>query len=885
MRSHVISAVFKRNVTSYFSGMLGYLFIVVFVVAGAFAAFNARFFANNLANLDQLSYWFPYLLLFLVPAITMTVWSDEKKLGTDELLFTLPASDFEILIGKYLAVLAVYTIALLFSLAHVFVLTYYGSPDLGVVATTYVGYWLAGAALVAVGMFASVLTGSVTVAFVLGAALCAIPIFIGMVPGMDWLRELSVIERLRDFTLGVIPLQGVIYFVSLAAFALYLNAVMIARRHWAGGQRGTSMGWQFVARAVSLAVALICVNYIVSMGNARADMTAEKLFTPSQTTRQVIASIPDDKPVTIEVYLSPVEDVPQQYVAIRKKLVGLLRDLESRGGSKLQVHWVEVQPFSEAAETAEKWGIQPRTVTTEDQGGRYVRREIFLGTVTRSGYDEVVVPFYGVGDSVEYELTRSLGTVSNAERLTVGILDTDAKLMGGFNMQRMSSDPEWRIVTELKKQYNVIAVSPDAPIEEQMDVLIAVMPSSLTEQQLPHLVDYVKSGRPTLIFDDPVPAWSIDGMGSPTMAPLMPKPSPGGGGMFGMQQQQGEPKAFGGRLTPLLNALDIAWDPGEVVFDAFNPHPKYEVQPEIIFVKPESGSRGAFNPESPITKDLREMVMFLPGSVKPRDATRNEFTKLLLTGARNSGTLGWDDITQPGMFGGRMLRGAIPRTIDEYAHILAAEIRSKGSTSGDKGLNAIFVADSDVIGNQSFALREADYIDIPIDNVTFVLNAVDALAGEDRYLALRSRTPQERILEVIEQRRQQYTEEQLKERAKARADAEERLEAARERLQAEVDKLQNDDSLDPRTKNQLLRTAQQNISRQLELQEAEINRERDAAIRKAENESKSQIKAIEDRVWLWAVLIPPIPAIIVGLTMLCLRITNERSNIDPKRHV
>jgi ABC-2 type transport system permease protein len=884
MRSHVISAVFRRNVTSYFSGMLGYLFIVVFVVAGAFAAFNARFFANNLANLDQLSYWFPYLLLFLVPAITMTAWSDEKKMGTDELLFTLPASDFEILIGKYFAVLAVYTIALLFSLAHVFVLMYYGDPDLGVIATTYVGYWLAGAALVAVGMFASVLTGSVTVAFVLGAALCAIPIFIGMVPGMDWLRELSVIERLRDFTLGVIPLQGVIYFVSLAALALYLNAVMIARRHWAGGQRGTSMGWQFVVRALSLAIALICVNYIVSMGNLRADMTAEKLFTPAETTRQVIANIPDDKPVTIEAYLSPVEDVPQQYVAIRKKLVGLLRDLESRGGSKLQVHWVEVQPFSEAAETAEKWGIQPRSVTTEDQGGRYVRRDIFLGTVTRSGYDEVVVPFYGVGDSVEYELTRSIGTVSNAERLTVGILETDAKLMGGFNMQAMRSDPEWRIVTELKKQYKVIAVSPDAPIEDEMDVLIAVMPSSLTDPQLPHLVDYVKSGKPTLIFDDPIPTWSIDGMGSPTMAPLMPKPSPGGGGMFGMQQP-GEPKAFGGRLTPLLNALDIAWEPGEVVFDAFNPHPKYEVQPEIIFVAPQSGSRGAFNPESPITQDLREMVMFLPGSLKPRDATKNEFTKLLLTGARNSGTLGWDDITQPGMFGGRMLRSVIPRTTDEYAHILAAQIRSKGSRSGDDGLNVIFVADSDVIGNQSFALREADYIDIPIDNVTFVLNAVDALAGEDRYIALRSRTPQERILEVVEQRRQQYTEEQLKERAKARADAEERLEAARERLQAEVDKLQNDDSLDPRTKNQLLRTAQQNISRQLELQEAEINRQRDAAIRKAENESKAQIKAIEDRVWLWAVLIPPIPAIIVGLTMLCLRITDERSNIDPKRHV
>ena len=879
MRSHVISAVFKRNVTSYFSGMLGYLFIVVFVVAGAFAAFNARFFANNLANLDQLSYWFPYLLLFVVPAITMTAWSDEKKMGTDELLFTLPASDFEILIGKYLAVLTVYTIALLFSLAHVVVLMFYGDPDLGVVFTTFVGYWLAGAALVAVGMFASVLTGSVTVAFVLGAAFCALPVFAGMIPGLSWLRELSVIERLRDFTLGVIPFQGVLYFGSLAVFALYLNAVMIARRHWAGGTRGTSMGWQFVIRAVSLGVALICVNFMVSLTNARADMTAEKLFTPAQATRDVVAGIPAEKPVTIEAYLSPAEDVPQQYVGIRKKLVGLLRDIDSRGGSKVQVHWVDVEPFTEEAETAEKWGIEAESVTTEDEGGRFVRRDIFLGTVTRSGYDEVVVPFYGVGDSVEYELTRSIGTVSNDERLTVGILETDAKLMGGFNMQAMRSDPEWRIVTEIKKQYNVKSISPDAPIEEEMDVLIAVLPSSLTEPQLPNLVDYVKAGKPALIFDDPVPFWSVDGMGSPSAAPLMPKPSPGGGGMFGMQQQPGEPKAFGGRLTSLLNALDIAWDAGEAVFDAFNPHPKYEVQPEIVFVKPESGSRQAFNPDSPITKDLTEMVMFVPGSLKPRDGSQNEFKKLLLTGDKNSGTLAWDEITQPGMFGGRMLRPVNRYIVDDYAQILAAQITSKD------GVNAVFVADTDVISDRSFFLRENIFLDIPIDNVTFVLNAVDMLAGEERYIALRSRTQQERILEVVEMERQRFTQQQLEARDKARQTATDKLTAARERLEAEVKKIEDDDSLDPRTKQQLLDVARRNLNRQLELEEAEINRIRDAEIRKAENETKQQIKSIEDNVWLWAVIIPPIPAIIVGLTMLCLRITNERSNIDPKRHV
>jgi len=183
LRPNVVGSIAGKELRSFLGNPTGYVFLTLFIGTSAAAAFlDDGFFGRNLADLATLNRSIAAILMFFVPAITMSTWADERRAGTDELLLTLPVRDGEVVLGKYLGALGIFSVGLIFSLANLAVLLYLGEPDIGLIFATYLGYWLMGALFVAVGMVGSMFTGNATVAFILGAVGCAGLVFAGAEP-------------------------------------------------------------------------------------------------------------------------------------------------------------------------------------------------------------------------------------------------------------------------------------------------------------------------------------------------------------------------------------------------------------------------------------------------------------------------------------------------------------------------------------------------------------------------------------------------------------------------------------------------------------------------------------------------------------------------------
>lgn len=238
-----IGAIFRREFAGYFRTPLAYVFLAVFnVFAISLAFFVGNIYEAGVANLDRFFLYHPWLWAFLAPAAGARLWAEERRQGTLELLLTWPVSVWQVALGKFIAAWCFLATALMITLPIAFTVGYLGKPDIGVIVSGYLGSFLCAGACLGIASIASALTRNQVIAFVTGFLACFLLVLIGygvfdeFIGGIaspkliEEVRRLGLWRNLEPFTLGLIDLRPVAYFLSVAFAGLGLSTIIIERR-------------------------------------------------------------------------------------------------------------------------------------------------------------------------------------------------------------------------------------------------------------------------------------------------------------------------------------------------------------------------------------------------------------------------------------------------------------------------------------------------------------------------------------------------------------------------------------------------------------------------------------------------------------------------------
>jgi gliding motility-associated transport system permease protein len=246
MRPSVVGTITRRELAAYFQSPVAYVFLVIFLLlAGVFTFTFGGFFERGEASLAAFFNWMPWLFLFLVPAVGMRLWSEERRLGTMELLLTMPVASWQAIVGKFVASWLFLAIALALTFPMIVTVNWLGDPDNGVIASGYVGALLLAGAYLAISSMTSAMTRNQVIAFIVAVVLCLVLILVGFSPVTDMLSRwasprmvesvarFSVLTHYDGFQRGVIDTRDLAYFLSIVAFSLFATGVVI-RGHRAG---------------------------------------------------------------------------------------------------------------------------------------------------------------------------------------------------------------------------------------------------------------------------------------------------------------------------------------------------------------------------------------------------------------------------------------------------------------------------------------------------------------------------------------------------------------------------------------------------------------------------------------------------------------------------
>ncbi len=519
-------SLYKKELSSFFSSLIGYLTIAVFLVLTGLMLWVLKSDFNILdygyAGMDGLFLIGPFLYLFLIPAITMRALAEERRTGTIEMLMTRPLSDWTIVWAKFLACWTLVLISLLPTLVCYFSVYALGDPvgniDTGSVVGSYIGLLLLGGAFVAIGLFCSSLTSNQIVSFILAALLCAVAYLgfesiynMGILGSADlFVKRLGLRHHYESISRGVIDSRDVVYFLCVMAVMLMATRMVLQSRQWGGwgGREGASRRrnlrlthWLQMGATLAIVIAVSVISNYVFL---RADLTSERRYTLSKATRQMLKKI--DEPVLFRVYLEG--NFPADFKRLQSETKEMLNQFRAYNDN-VEYEFVDPTQFPSREEQqmfyqklAQK-GIQPTQVQMATGNGtttqiiipaaevHYRGRETAIQLIQNQRYVSDADLLNNSIQNLEYVLSNAIRLLARGEKHQVGFLQGHGELNGGvlYDIQR-----------SLQEYYSLDYVT----IDGQIQSLTAHHRSTAdtTQYEFYNLYDLLIVAKPTQPFSE-----------------------------------------------------------------------------------------------------------------------------------------------------------------------------------------------------------------------------------------------------------------------------------------------------------------------------------------------------------------------------------------------
>ncbi|HEX4575694.1 MAG TPA: Gldg family protein [Gemmatimonadales bacterium] len=491
---HPIRTIARRELTALFDQPTAYILLVVFTGVNGFWFFRqAQLF--GVASLRPMLDFLPWLLLVVVPAVTMRALAEDTRSGTLEVVLAQPITELELLLGKYVGQVLFLGVALALTLTIPLGLALGASLELGIVIAQYAGAVLLIAGLVAVGVWASSVTRNQITAFMLAVAVMFVLILVGLDSLLVGLpaqlgavaASLGVLSHFTGIARGVIDLRDAVYFGTLAAlFLVFAYYALLSRKLTAQGAelRRLRLG------TALLAVAVIVVNLFGRTIGGRLDLTPGGAFTLSSATRQLLRGLPDI--VTIKLFASSA--LPPEVTFLKRDVDDLLRDYRTAGHGKVKLVVEDPAADSASRREARTLGIPAVQFNVLGQAELQVK-EGYLGIAVRYAEGVKTIPFVQQTNDLEYRLTAEIRALTSPAKPVVAwgeVPDPAARGRRGFEALR----------EQLERTYTVrpFALS-DTTIAPDVKVLALVgAPDSLAGAEAARLRAFLDRGGSLLVM-------------------------------------------------------------------------------------------------------------------------------------------------------------------------------------------------------------------------------------------------------------------------------------------------------------------------------------------------------------------------------------------------